>query len=79
MAFTAFTWLMRVANPALVSTYAYVNPVIAVALGALFRGEALTIRTLIAGAVILLAVFIITRSGASRAAPAQPAPAHEAA
>jgi drug/metabolite transporter (DMT)-like permease len=81
VAFTAFTWLMRVSNPALVSTYAYVNPVIAVVLGALFRGEALTTRTLVAGGVILLAVFIITRSGSSRSAPtpARPAPAREAA
>jgi drug/metabolite transporter (DMT)-like permease len=68
IAFTAFTWLMRVANPALVTTYAYVNPIVAVILGWLLRGEQLTVRTLAAGAIIIAAVVILSR--ASRAAPA---------
>lgn len=75
VAFTAFTWLMRVVSPALVSTYAYVNPVVALLLGALFRNEPLTVRTLIAGLVILLAVFVITRATAGRPVPARGAPA----
>ena len=57
--FSAYVWLMRVAAPARVATYAYVNPVVAVALGAAFGGEPLTLRTLLASAVIVLAVISI--------------------
>ena len=57
--FSAYVWLMRVAAPARVATYAYVNPVVAVALGAAFGGEPLTLRTLLASAVIVLAVIAI--------------------
>lgn len=76
IAFTAFTWLMRVANPALVTTYAYVNPVVAVILGWIFRGEQLTMRTLLAGAIIIAAVVILTRASrsAARRPVEQPAP-----
>jgi len=65
--FTAFTWLMRVTSPALVATYAYVNPVIAVILGMMFRSETLTSRTLIAGVFIIAAVVVITRATAGGA------------
>lgn len=58
--FSAFVWLMRVSNPARVATYAYVNPVIAVILGALLANEPLTPRSVIAGVIILLSVFLIT-------------------
>jgi drug/metabolite transporter (DMT)-like permease len=57
--FSAYVWLMRVSTPARVATYAYVNPVVAVALGAAFGGEPLTLRTLLASAVIVLAVVAI--------------------
>jgi drug/metabolite transporter (DMT)-like permease len=43
-----------------VSTYAYVNPVVAVLLGAAFAGEALTTRMLVAAAVIVSGVALIT-------------------
>jgi drug/metabolite transporter (DMT)-like permease len=64
--FTAYIWLLRVAPPALVSTYAYVNPVVAVFLGWALGGEPLTARTLAAAAVILTGVALITsaRAGA---------------
>jgi drug/metabolite transporter (DMT)-like permease len=60
VAFTAYTWLLRVSTPAHTSTYAYVNPVVAVLLGWVVAGEPLTLRTLLAAAVIILAVVFIT-------------------
>jgi drug/metabolite transporter (DMT)-like permease len=58
--FTAYMWLLRVTTPARASTYAYVNPVVAVFLGWAIAGEPLTLRTLLAAAVIVVAVVIIT-------------------
>jgi len=60
--YTAYTWLLGNAPASLVSTYAYVNPVIAVALGAIFLGEALSGRMLVAGAAIVGAVVLVVRS-----------------
>ncbi|MGD0059907.1 MAG: EamA family transporter [Verrucomicrobiia bacterium] len=61
--FTAYAWLLQVASPAHVSTYAYVNPVVAVFLGWALAGEQITSRTLLAAVAIILAVVIIvTRS-----------------
>jgi drug/metabolite transporter (DMT)-like permease len=57
--FSAYVWLLRSAPLSLVSTYAYVNPVVAVILGAIFVGEAITARLLIAGGIIVLAVALI--------------------
>ncbi len=68
VAFTAYVWLMRVAPPVLVSTYAFVNPVVAVFLGWALAGEPLTAGTLIAAAVILGGVVLITTSHAKPAA-----------
>ncbi len=58
--FTAFSWLLKVSTPARISTYAYVNPVIAVLLGWALGGEELTARILWAAAVIVLGVVIIS-------------------
>lgn len=60
VAFTAYVWLLRVAPPVLVSTYAYVNPVVAVFLGWALAGEPLTSATLWAAAVILTGVALIS-------------------
>jgi drug/metabolite transporter (DMT)-like permease len=60
VAFTAYVWLLRVASPVLVSTYAYVNPVVAVFLGWAVAGEPITKGTLIAAAVILTGVALIS-------------------
>jgi drug/metabolite transporter (DMT)-like permease len=57
--FSAYVWLLRTAPLSLVSTYAYVNPVVAVILGALFIGEAITARLVIAGGIIIAAVALI--------------------
>lgn len=59
LAFTAYAWLLRNAPLSLVGTYAYVNPVVAVALGTVFLHEAISARTIVASAVILIAVAII--------------------
>ncbi len=60
VAFTAYVWLLRTAPPVLVSTYAYVNPVVAVFLGWALAGEPFTKGTLIAAAVILIGVALIS-------------------
>ena len=60
VAFTAYVWLLRVSTPARVSTYAYVNPIVAVLLGWAFAGEALTARMMVAAAVIVSGVALIT-------------------
>jgi len=65
--FTAYIWLLKVSTPARVSTYAYVNPVVAVFLGHVFAGETLTVRMLAGAAVILAAVAAITTAPASHA------------
>jgi drug/metabolite transporter (DMT)-like permease len=62
VAFTSYIWLLGKVSPGRVSTYAYVNPVVAVFLGWAFFSEPVTARTLIAAAIILLAVMIITLS-----------------
>jgi drug/metabolite transporter (DMT)-like permease len=69
VAFTAYVWLMRHVAAPKVATYAYVNPVIAVILGWLLAGEPIGARTLVAAAVILGAVALLTvvRRGGVRA------------
>lgn len=72
--YTSYVWLLRNARTSLVSTYAYVNPVVAVFLGWLILHETVTIRTIVAGAVILIAVAIIISTGrpSRRDEPAEP-------
>jgi drug/metabolite transporter (DMT)-like permease len=60
--FTAYVWLLRNAPLSLVATYAYANPIVAVALGTAFLGEDLTPQMLAAGAVIVVSVALIVRS-----------------
>lgn len=57
--FTAYIWLLRHTTPTRASTYAYVNPVVAVILGWAVANEPLTARTLVAAAVIIPAVALI--------------------
>ena len=74
--FSAYVWLLKVSTPARVSTYAFVNPVVAVFLGWAFAGEQLSARELLAAAIIILAVVLITFTQAARPA-AQPALARD--
>lgn len=69
--FTAYIWLLRAVSPALVSTYAYVNPLVAVSLGWALAGESLNARTLLAAAVIVASVVLITTYRVHPSAPAE--------
>ena len=60
--FGAFVYLLRWTTPAQASTYAFVNPLVAVALGWLFADEQITTATLLATALIVAAVVVILRS-----------------
>lgn len=72
VAFTAYGWLLRVAPLPLIATYAYVNPVVAVILGALVRSEPIDPRTLVAGAVIVAAVALIVAARGRMRSPSEP-------
>ena len=67
--FSTFVWLMKHSTPARVSTYAYVNPIVAVFLGWLLLAEPVGPRTLVASAIIIAAVAIITVQKNKSAAP----------
>lgn len=60
IAFTAYSWLLKNAQPAMVATYAYVNPIIAVFLGWLIAGESFTGQMLMGAGVIVGSVVLIT-------------------
>jgi drug/metabolite transporter (DMT)-like permease len=64
--YTSYVWLLRNARTSFVSTYAYVNPVVAVFLGWLILDETITLRTVVAGAVIVVAVATIISAGGAR-------------
>jgi len=72
--FSAYLFLLRTVSPTIVSTYAFVNPIVAMGLGWMFAGERLTTRTLAAAALVIASVVLITVSRL-RAAPAATAPA----
>jgi drug/metabolite transporter (DMT)-like permease len=79
IAYSAYTWLLQNASVSLVSTYAFVNPVVAVLLGALVLAEPITPTIIIGAAVIVVAVaFIVFRQNAARRAE-RVAPVAEAA
>ena len=59
--YTAYVWLLANAPLGLVSTYAYVNPVVAITLGVLFRGEEITWRLVIGAAIVVVAVATVVR------------------
>jgi drug/metabolite transporter (DMT)-like permease len=69
--FSAYVWLLKVAPASTVSTYAYVNPVIAVLLGWAFNDEVISGRTLVAGAAIVVGVALMV----SRSVEREPEPA----
>jgi len=71
--FTAYIWLLHHVRPALATSYAYVNPPIAVLFGALLAGERFTVHDLGAMAVILAGVGIITLAKARAGTPQAPA------
>ncbi len=81
IAFTAYAWILRNVPPAVAGTYAFVNPLVAVVLGATLASEPIGKSTLGAAALIIAAVVLITfdkmRKTAAPTKPAPPAPAAE--
>jgi drug/metabolite transporter (DMT)-like permease len=61
LGFTIFNWVSQKASPTLVATYNYVNPLVAITLGTLFANEPFNTQLLIAAALIIGAVFLITK------------------
>lgn len=61
VAFTAFVWLLAHMPASRVASHAYVNPIVAVALGYFVAGEVITTRMLIGAAIVLVSVFLILR------------------
>lgn len=68
IAFTAYSWLLKNASPAIVSTYAYVNPVVAVILGWWLANEKFSLQMLVGAAVIVGSVALITTNGKDKTA-----------
>ncbi|MBA2586730.1 MAG: EamA family transporter, partial [Chthoniobacterales bacterium] len=68
--FTAYMWLLRHCDPAKVATYAYVNPIVAVLLGAAFAGETLGLRAVVAAALIIGSVALVITVQQTRRSPA---------
>lgn len=62
LAFTAFVWLLARMPASHVSSHAYVNPVVAVALGYFLAGEIITIRMFVGAAIVVTSVFLILRT-----------------
>src|SRR5713226_5871357 len=61
VAFTAYNWLLEHYSPTLVATHTYVNPIVAVLLGWLFAGEAVTLNVLLSTALVIGAVMLVDR------------------
>ena len=64
IAFSAYAWLLKNVRISVVSTYAFVNPVVAVALGTVFLSEPIGWTTVVAGAAIVVAVVLIVTARA---------------
>ena len=71
VAHTSYSWLLRTTSTTVVGTYAYVNPVVAVVLGWLFLGEALSPRMLLAGGIVLCSVVLLISGRPGEPVPAQ--------
>ena len=69
IAFSAYAWLLKNVRIGVVSTYAFVNPVVAVALGTAFLGEPIGWSTVVAGAAIVVAVVLIVTARAPAQKP----------
>jgi drug/metabolite transporter (DMT)-like permease len=65
-----FVWLLSNARISLVATYAYVNPVVAVILGWLLRGEAMTISVIVGGGVVVFGVVLVVTGEQAKRNPA---------
>ena len=61
VAFTAYNWLMEHYSPTLVATHTYINPIVAVLLGWLLAGEAVTLNVLLSAGMVISAVMLVDR------------------
>jgi drug/metabolite transporter (DMT)-like permease len=77
--YSSYVWLIRSAPTELASTYAYVNPVVAVFLGSVILNEPLTARTVLAGAIVVVSVALIVTTQGKPATPGEEAEAVRAA
>ena len=66
LAFTAYLWLMKTVRPDRASTYAYVNPIIAVTLGWAVAGEPMNPRIIISMTIIIVALWLVMARRADR-------------
>ena len=71
VAYTAYVWLLRNAELSLVTTYAFVNPVVAVILGAIILSEPFTLRSALSTLAVVVGVILIIRQRQSRPEPAR--------
>jgi drug/metabolite transporter (DMT)-like permease len=74
LGYTAFIWLFRYADTTVASTYAYVNPVVAIMLGWLIAGERFGTNAIIAAVIIIISVIVITVSRRDAKPQSQKAP-----
>jgi drug/metabolite transporter (DMT)-like permease len=72
IAYTAYAWLLQNASISLVSTYAYVNPVVAVVLGSLILNEVVSAAIVIGGAIVVLAVIVVVTTERPREVEPEP-------
>jgi drug/metabolite transporter (DMT)-like permease len=73
VAFSAYIWLLKVVEPALAGTYAFVNPAVAVLLGWAFAGEALNVQMGAGAALIVIAVMLVVLGGRRTPTPIETA------
>lgn len=71
VAFTAYVWLLQHARLSFVATYAYVNPIVAVVLGALILSEPVTVPILVGGAIVVVGVALVVSAERPSSAPSE--------
>lgn len=71
LGFSTYVWLLDNAPISLVSTYTYMNPIVAVGLGALIFHDRLSVTVLIGGLIVLVAVAVVISSESKRIEPAE--------
>jgi drug/metabolite transporter (DMT)-like permease len=69
--YTAYVWLLANAPLGMVSTYAYVNPIVAITLGVIFRGEHLSWTLLIGAVIVVAAVALVVRQEPAATMPSE--------
>jgi drug/metabolite transporter (DMT)-like permease len=69
LAYTAYTWVLQHASVSRVSTYAYVNPIVAIVLGAALLNEKIDLTMLVGAAMIIVSVGLVIRTESRSAQP----------